>query len=174
MRTIPPHIYSEKVIQKAVANWCIQKGHSHVVPNCGVFGWEADLLSVTAGLFMHEYEIKISKSDFRADKHKTHKHRHFQHPGISKYYQQPSTPAHFWYVCPAELAKQILSEIPVHAGLIALIDYRDKFNNISYFMQVLKKAPRLHDIQASDRQLSYISRGLMLRYWGQPERLDEN
>lgn len=167
MRTIQPHIHSERYIQKAIAQYCIDKGHSYVIPNCGVYGWEADLLSVTNGLFMHEYEIKISKADFRADKHKQWKHKTLQNPGITNYYKQPDTPAHFWYVCPEELAQTILPEIPKYCGLISLVDYRDKSGACSYVMQVIKKAPRLHDLQATDRQLSYISRGLMLRYWKQ-------
>lgn len=171
MRTIPPIIYSERSIQKALANWAIQKGHSHVIPNCGVLGWEADLISVTKGLFLHEYEIKISKSDFRQDT-KKRKHKYLTGKRVLTYYgNQVPIPAHFWYVCPRELAKEIETEIPNYCGLLTLIDCRDKYENLTHIIQVVKKAPRLHDIQASGNQLDYISRGLMLRYWGRKEEL---
>jgi hypothetical protein len=45
-------------------------GECLCVPNCGWAGYEADLLVVTRSLKLIDVEIKLSKDDLKADKHK--------------------------------------------------------------------------------------------------------
>ena len=51
--------------------------HIYVLTNSFIFGWESDYFGITKGTgYAYEIEVKISKSDFRADfKNKTEKHR---------------------------------------------------------------------------------------------------
>lgn len=51
--------------------------HTYVLTNSYIFGWESDYFGITKGTgYAYEIEVKISKSDFRADfKNKTEKHR---------------------------------------------------------------------------------------------------
>lgn len=53
--------------------------HTYVLTNSYIFGWESDYFGITKGTgYAYEIEVKISKSDFRADfKNKTEKHRCF-------------------------------------------------------------------------------------------------
>lgn len=38
-----------------------------VFPNIYIGSWEADILEITKSGYTYEYEVKISKSDFKAD-----------------------------------------------------------------------------------------------------------
>lgn len=150
---------TEKKIQEILASYCITKGHHAICPNSGVFGWEADLVSFTKSFFGNEYEIKITKSDFRQDVKKQRKHWELQksrQTGPS--YKSTPGPVYFWYCCPVLLANEIIIEIPDYAGLLAVREN---------FITVLKRAPRLHKEPASQQQYDFILRGLMFRYWKQ-------
>mgnify|MGYP001573654621 CR=1 FL=1 len=152
-------MWTEKKIQEILAWHCINKGHHGICPNSGVFGWEADLVSFTNSFFGNEYEIKITKSNFRQDKKKQRKHWELQkskQTGPS--YKNTPGPVYFWYCCPAELAAEIKLEIPEYAGLLAV-----RVN----FVEVIKRAPRLHKEPISQQQYDFILRGLMFRYWKQ-------
>lgn len=49
--------------------------HLYQLTNSYIFGWESDYFGVTKSGYTYEIEIKISKSDFKADFSKTEKHR---------------------------------------------------------------------------------------------------
>lgn len=49
--------------------------HLYQLTNSYIFGWESDYFGVTKSGYTYEVEIKISKSDFKADFSKTEKHR---------------------------------------------------------------------------------------------------
>lgn len=133
-----------------------QDRHEAIVPNCGmVFGWEADLVSVTKAGLTHEHEIKISRSDFKADARKQSKHvllleRRARSP--SGFVQIPS---YFWYVTPPDLLDGL--EVPEYAGHMTVAG--------RYSVKIRKQAPRLHREKITESQLQAITRGLMYRYW---------
>ena len=53
----------------------LEKRAKYMCPGKHLRNWfECDFLSVTRSDFLHEYEIKVSKSDFKADFKKTAKH----------------------------------------------------------------------------------------------------
>ena len=58
---------TEREIQAALYCDIVNRGHRYIVPNSGVFGWEADMISCTRAGYINEWEIKISRSDFLAD-----------------------------------------------------------------------------------------------------------
>ena len=148
---------TEWTIQDLLFSYLQDKGHDLIVPNCQVFGWEADLVSSTPRRYGHEYEIKISKADFKADKNKkawSSKGKGSKAQALKNPIKRNPGPAYFWYVVPEGLIKG--NEVPKHAGLIHVCRGR---------LKIIKKAPRLHSINLKERQINYISRGLMVRYW---------
>ena len=65
---------TEKEIQNALYSYCSQKQHEYMIPNFHIY-FEADFLSVTKAGFINEYEIKCTRSDFKAEfKNKKAKH----------------------------------------------------------------------------------------------------
>lgn len=134
------------------------------VPNCGVFGWEADLIRVTPRLLCAEYEVKISRADFRADSKSSvkrwrritleNKHR------LASYFK--CTPNYFWYAAPEGVIP--VDEVPPFAGLIEFVE--------PHRFETRKKAPRLHKMPLDTRDVLYITRGCALRYWQQRRSAD--
>ena len=108
------------------------RGNKLIAMACStLLSWESDLLIVTRALYLHEFEIKLTRSDFLADK-KKEKHTHIQEYlkgekvydkkyGCSMYQCRVQRPAsYFWYVCMNGLIKP--EEVPEYAGLI---DFKD-------------------------------------------------
>lgn len=82
-----------------------------VYPNTYIGPWECDVLEITKSGYAYEYEVKVSRADFRADKLK-------QKHGKSKYDVLLSGKRvnYFSYVCPKGLISP--DEVPEWAGLI--------------------------------------------------------
>jgi hypothetical protein len=127
---------------------------------------------------MHEYEIKISKSDFRADSGKTEKHQIIETgfrelnnyergviescekygENIPRYIKIAENnkvpgrrPNYFWYVCPTE----ITDTVPVYAGLIHCKPY----------LKIVKPAPLLHKEKITTAMEKKILASFYHRYW---------
>ena len=60
-------IWSEEKIATTLARQIFQRKCLVVVPNCSWTGDECDLLAVTKDLRVIDVEVKISRSDYRAD-----------------------------------------------------------------------------------------------------------
>lgn len=119
-----------------------EKKHELVLPNSRtIFHWEADLLSVTKAGFIHEYEIKLTLSDYNRDKKKQYKHWTLKNLGTGK------TPNYFWYVT-YNVSLEV-EDIPEYAGWIEVSDSTNKWLERPYECQVYKPAPRLHNIKIS-------------------------
>ena len=88
--------------------------------------WEIDVLSINRNDYLTEYEVKVSRSDFKADakKKKWQWYENRIKTMISNY---------FYYTCPEGLILE--NEVPDFAGLI----YATKEG-----LKVIKKAPLLH------------------------------
>ena len=117
----------EKTIIKALFNYCNDKHHKYMSSNtmCIPSVGEADFLSVNGSRFITEYEIKTSRSDFKADFKKEFKHKMMKGEGERKWYDSKlkkwlkSTKPfvnYFYYVVPEGLIKP--EEVPAYAGLI--------------------------------------------------------
>lgn len=68
--------YTEELIQDRLhTHFMSMSNIKHVMENLFVFAWESDLLLITKSDIIYEFEIKISKYDFKNDfKNKTTKH----------------------------------------------------------------------------------------------------
>lgn len=107
------------------------------------------MIAVTKAGLIIEYEIKISRGDFRADFKKI-RHRILDGQKINEPYRGA---AYFYYVVPRDLVST--AEVPSHAGLI----YAHPL------FQIVKPAPRLHSIRIPDSQRQWLERSLIHRYW---------
>lgn len=147
---------NERLIQNLIYKDCDKRRHRFMTPNTTVFGWESDMISATKAGLLVEYEIKISRGDFRADFKKI-RHRILD---ATKIGEQHRGAAYFFYVVPRDLVR--IDEVPQHAGLIYCHP----------MFQIVKKAPRLHSRPMTDGQRQWLERSLICRYWRERLRTD--
>lgn len=104
--------------------------HDYRLFNVYVFGDEADFFCISKTGYATEFEIKVSKSDFKADFKKKKKHE--KYADKSRTYK----PNRFYYVVPDGLID--VKDVPTYAGLIYICE------SASAPMKYVKKAPLLH------------------------------
>jgi hypothetical protein len=104
---------ANEIINGFCDNILVEKGASKVFPNIYIGSFEADIIELTASGYAVEYEVKISRADFRADVKK----RSWEQ-AKSKYdiLQAGERVNRFYYIVPEGLIEE--SEIPEFAGLI--------------------------------------------------------
>jgi hypothetical protein len=163
-RNGPAASWSEKTVQDAVYVHCAIKNHEIMVPNSQLFKWESDMVSVTRTGFIHEFEIKVTRADFKQDA-KKERARLLLDPVVKGYFQNYpcSRPNYFHYVVPDGLITA--NEIPEYAGLIyamkPVVGYRLSYSTIS----VIKNAVRIHKERIVDAQRRQLERSMAFRYW---------
>jgi hypothetical protein len=121
-----------KDIQQGVCKWLAVLGSESICENYA-HHWEMDICSMSKSGIISEFEVKISRSDFLADKkRKVTKFEHYE-MRIER-----TSPNYFYYVCPEGLIKE--NEIPKWAGLYYFIDGNLKF---------IKGATKIHRAKAN-------------------------
>jgi len=125
-------IMGTKEIQKAIGRMQVLKFHSPVCENVKylINDFELDVMSVSKSGMLYEFEVKISRSDFLADK-KKRKHEFYK---IFPEYQ----PNYFSYACTKDLIK--LNEISSSVGLY----YVDE-NGVTEIQAPKRIHKKLHD-----------------------------
>ena len=135
------------------------------IPNFYPKNWfECDMCRVTRAMFFYEYEIKITRSDFKADFRKGEVRCIRTGDTSPDYYKKhyklehgdPYGPSNFFFVVPEGLVE--LDEVPDHAGLIYVSE--------SSF-SIIKKAPRLHKEKVSREFLLKMNSSFCFRYWSE-------
>ncbi|MEI2416194.1 hypothetical protein V8Z80_08420 [Orrella sp. JC864] len=142
--------WSEQSIARALATQFFNRKYLCVVPNCNWTGYECDLLAITENLRIIDVEIKISRSDLKADakKDKWWRREHIgywptvtelrHHPRLDKLveqrvYRRPrykSTPKDWpskvwkhYYALPKEIwTPELLDALPNQNSGILLLD----------------------------------------------------
>jgi hypothetical protein len=146
-----------------------------VMPNTYLLGspWEADALTVTPAGYWHEYEIKVSMSDYRADFRKqlyggnncevTKHELYASDSAIERPYRKPTPkPKSFTFVVPDGMLEGV--EVPDYCRVI---EYVKGYGNWSMRHmkggRELKKPTKLNDAQifnlavkATQRLAGYI------------------
>lgn len=166
--------FTEEYIQKKLDVFFASSTQKYVMENLYVFGWESDKLIETRSGLIYEFEIKISKADFKNDfKNKAEKHLILEGKDLSsklfelidgkyvpsseikqstKDYKKPN---YFYYAVPEGMIN--VDEIPEYAGLIyiltedAMTDMNGKFIFNRFY--VVKIAPKLHNEKYTDDEL---------------------
>ena len=137
-----------------------------VIPRFTPLFWhECDVLVVMKSGFWHEFEIKLSLADFRADRRKSRKHlvlnggrgEEMEEPLLARYLG----PNRFWYAVPEEIAHQVANELPQWAGLAV---FKTWSNGVRSMIRQ-KRAPLRHKREIDPRVLEQ-ARGVMIyRMW---------
>jgi len=143
-----------------------------LVPRYTPLGWfECDLCRVTKTGYLHEYEVKVSLGDFRADAAKAptkwqkvdgswgnHPHGKAKHDRLAN--GDTRGPVHFWYVVPSAIADAVQAELPAFAGLIAA-DRKSRRVTLTHRV----KAPRLHKQKANPLIAIHVASLFPYRFW---------
>lgn len=145
-----------KNVEAALIMNLYEKGHSPITSHfTSQTLMECDVISVSKTDYVYEYEIKISRSDFKAD-FKKDKHRRI----VEKQFILESrnenfhlVPNCFYFVVPENLVTA--EEVPDYAGLIYMKE------NLTF--EIIKKAPFIHKIRATDRLIRSIAHNLMCK-----------
>lgn len=124
-----------KEIQEAVGKDLVLANHEAVCENFSYGGtYEMDIASLSKSGMLYEFEVKISRSDFLADKKKG---RGRQVTKLEWYAMAnvdwEARPNFFTYVCPDGLIKE--HEVPGYAGLYYYSDGK---------LVVVKSAKKIH------------------------------
>lgn len=110
------------------------------------YTWESDFLALTKSGYLYEGEVKVSRSDFKADFKKKDKHTLLRESyekieGV----EGKLRPHYFFYAVPEGMITE--DEVPEYAGLIYMTEY------FPYWRWV-KQAPLLHKDKFSDEELN--------------------
>jgi len=132
-----------------------------IVPNCYInFGTsvdhECDLIIIKRSGYAEEIEIKMSKSDFKADFKKKHRH-------IDERLQ------HLYYAIPSEIYEQCKELIPEYAGVFTITKYEDRA-----FTKCVKSAPKKKCRKLTTEEQLKIARLGVMRVWNLKEKYNNN
>ena len=148
---------SSKNIEAGLVMDLYLKGHSPITTHFSGHGLqECDVLSISKSDYIYEYEVKISRSDFKADfkkgKHKLITEKKFSNESSSDTFNFYS-PNYFYFVVPENLIS--IDEIPEYAGLIYMKE-DGRF-------ETAKKATILHKTKASNELIRGLAHQLMCK-----------
>lgn len=144
-----------------------------VIPRFTPLRWhECDVLVVMKGSrYWHEYEIKLSIEDFRADRRKVRKHQALEWSGslveAQRRFGRGVGPNRFWYVVPEDIAERVASELPPWAGLAVL---RLTTHGTAWLDRRVK-APLRHSEPVDQRVLDQAHGVMIYRMWAALTRL---
>ena len=150
-----------KNIESSLSMYLYEKSHSPITTHFTGYGLsECDVISISKSNYIYEHEVKISRSDFKAD-FKKEKHRLMleKKSTIDRLIKENNnmindtwyyTPNYFYFVVPSNLVSE--SEIPEYAGLI--------YMNDNFDFEVIKKAPFIHKTKATDKFIRQLSHNL--------------
>lgn len=160
--------FTEEYIQKKLDGFFAESTKKYVIENLYVFSWESDKLIKTKSGLIYEFEIKISRSDFKNDFKKKDRHIILEgvqthlpifetlNPIYQKMYEKNylvsnfKKPNYFYYAVPDGLIT--VDEVPEYAGLIYIIPDDGEYH-FTWF-RIAKQAPKLHNVKYSDDDLN--------------------
>lgn len=130
------------------------------------YGFECDLFGVTKAGLGHEFEIKLSVSDFRADALKKRSSDGLYRPAVLGG-TGSSRPSRFYYVSPVGVLS--LDLIPAWAGWIEVSGRPSNLR--ASCVLVRKDAPRLHGERVPDATVQHMRGVCYWRYWAAVQQL---
>ena len=170
-------VTSKMIIDAFVSDIFRTKSGNRIFPNTYIGKWEADILEVTSSKYQYEYEVKISRSDFKNDSKKSMKRYKLNENSSHGYttesllkhefLQQGKRTNYFYFIVPDGLIEE--SEVPEWAGLIYFKRYviYDIFNNparIETSFKTIKPAKKLHGNKITDKQFLKLYESTYFRY----------
>lgn len=145
--------WSEELIQQQLRySFLSPSSVKYFTENLNVYDWESDVLKITKSGYAYEFEIKISRGDFKNDfKHKKKKHLLLESKDNSA-----KMPNYFYYVVPEGLITE--DEVPEYAGLIYVHATVISDSRVYYQFQEIKSAPKLHTNKIDEDSLKLIDK----------------
>lgn len=142
-----------KNIESQLSMYLYEKHHSPITTKFSGYGLsECDVISISKSNYIYEYEIKISRSDFKADFNKE-KHKLMLEKRCFVIDETDDilylTSNYFYFVVPEKLIS--IDEIPEYSGLIYFTDG---------IFKIIKKAPMIHKTKASSNFIRKLSHNL--------------
>ncbi len=161
IRKIKRSNIDSKNIEASLVMHLYEKQHSPITTHFTGYGLsECDVISISKSNYIYEHEVKISRSDFKADfkkgKHKLMTERKSIIERLIKENNEMVkdtwyfTPNYFYFVVPKNLIS--IEEIPEYAGLMYILD---DFN-----FEIIKKAPLIHKEKATYNFIRKLSHNL--------------
>jgi hypothetical protein len=142
-----------KNIEAAMCMYLYEKSHSPITTHFTGMGlMECDVLSISKADYIYEYEVKISRADFKKDFIKE-KHTFIineKYTRIRKGELVYLLPNYFNFVTPKDLIS--IDEVPDYAGLIYM-------NEDSSFT-IVKKPKLLHKTKANEAFIRQVAHNL--------------
>lgn len=125
--------------------WGYMSNPAYAIANLFVFEWESDFLLKTKAGYWYEVEVKISRSDFKADrKHKPEKY------DILEGRRQGLRPNYFSYCVPEDLLDKVADLIPDYAGIVKVTSWGT--------VQIVRCPRQLHGEKLTDDQLKLLEK----------------
>lgn len=171
----PPVVWSERAIGCAIFSQAFTRKHVCLIPNTYYTGYEADVLVVRNDLRLMDIEIKISRSDFKADQKKD---KWWDNPVFwgNPRDRPPSTqrewPPQIWkhyYALPRAIWKDGLeTEVSAKSGILLFSEGR-----YGVQMSVHRQAkPNREAKQISAIETIGVARACNARMWGAYQELE--
>lgn len=145
--------WSEELIQQQLRySFLSPSSVKYFTENLNVYDWESDVLKITKSGYAYEFEIKISRGDFKND----FKHKKKKHLLLENKENKTKMPNYFYYVVPEGLVTE--NEVPEYAGLIYVHATVIGNSRIYYQFQEIKAAPKLHSNKIDENNLNLIDK----------------
>lgn len=146
-----------------------------ISPNVFIGSWECDMAQITKSGYLREFEIKLTRADFKADAKKAiqvykgiDENRRTVYQRRTKYdqLQAGDRATEFYYVVPDGLIKA--EELPEWAGLYyykqsTFKDYAGYYTIRT--LQLVKQAKRLNRRKADPKTVELVYRSCYYRFW---------
>ena len=145
--------WSEELIQQQLRySFLSPSSVKYFSENLNVYDWESDVLKITKSGYAYEFEIKISRGDFKND----FKHKKKKHLLLENKENNSKMPSYFYYVVPEGLVTE--DEVPEYAGLIYVHATIIGNSRVYYQFQEIKAAPKLHTNKIDENNLKLIDK----------------
>lgn len=168
--------FTERTIARYLAQQYFNRRNLAVVPNCNFTGHEADLLVVCPDLRLIDVEIKISRTDLRADarKEKWWQSLYREHHGVDR--QRLEWPQRVWkhyYAMPKEIwSDDLLPSLGSPASGVLTLQWVE--DRQLMLISCRRRAKPCRDAQPiSPEAVVNVARLANLRMWDSFRLLDE-
>jgi len=172
-------IWNEGMIARAISLQTLARKCVVLVDNCNWTGYECDVLGVTTDLRIIDVEVKISRSDLKADakKDKWWSRLNLSIEGPAQAKEHPKKVWKHYYAMPKEIWKpELLDCLPSKSSGVLLLDHAGYPRAAGEFMRVscvrrampAKDAYRLKPAEVMD-----IARLANLRMWESYKREED-
>lgn len=150
---------TEYDIQYAIINhW--QNSGNMFIPNISGYYGEMDVLRLTKAGYAYEFEVKISRNDFKADMRKMRKHKAYLDVFNNIPQDKLGIPNYFAYIAPKGIIP--IELVPEYAGLY-------EFSESCRRPECVKATPILHKEKQKEfwqaKALQSLSAKYLYHYW---------